>query len=391
MGKVWITKCADYSDAEVHRAVGELVESFPALRDVAPGTKVVIKANLVTAVPPDRAATTHPSLLAELTRRLTEKGAVVTVGDSPGGVFSRAYLDCVYAAAGMGAVEKAGGRLNRNLSVSEGVLPGTRADGRFEYTSYLDEADLLVNFCKLKAHGMMGMSAAVKNMFGAVPGLRKPEYHYRFPERADFAAMLIDLASYFHPAISVVDAVVGMEGNGPTMGTPRKIGALLAAEDPYGLDIACAYLLGIGREQVPTVAESCRRGLVPESVWELDGADGIDEYAVRDFKAAGAFRPLTFGRQWKGLPGRAAAGFVSTVLAVRPALERKKCRGCGKCANLCPARAIVIRGGKAVIDRNVCIRCFCCQEFCPFGAMHPSEGVLVKVMNLFDRVKGRNG
>ena len=94
----------------------------------------------------------------------------------------------------------------------------------------MQNADYIIDFCKLKTHGMVGLSCAVKNMFGCVPGTNKPEYHYRFPGEADFSDMLIDLNEYAKPVLSIVDAVVGMEGNGPTNGTPRFVGAVIAQQ-----------------------------------------------------------------------------------------------------------------------------------------------------------------
>jgi uncharacterized protein (DUF362 family) len=104
----------------------------------------------------------------------------------------------------------------------------------FTYTAWLDACDAIIDFCKLKSHGMMGMSAAAKNLFGVIPGTMKPEYHFRFPDMRDFARMLVDINDYFAEKVKItlVDAVEGMEGNGPTKGTPRHIGVLLASASP---------------------------------------------------------------------------------------------------------------------------------------------------------------
>ena len=136
----------------------------------------------------------------------------------------------------MREVEGHGAKLNRDFSEVKATFPEGKILHDFVYTGYLDNADLIINFCKLKSHGMMGMSCAAKNMFGTIPGVIKPEYHFRFPKYEDFADMIVDLDEYFHPVLSIADAVVGMEGNGPTAGTPCKMGFLLASRSPHTLE-----------------------------------------------------------------------------------------------------------------------------------------------------------
>ena len=213
---VFLSPCGDYAPDTVAPALDALLAQTGLQGLVKPGMRVGIKANLVTGAAPDKAVTTHPALLCHLTRRLREWGASVVIGDSPGGVYSKLYLDRVYAAAGLQACAQAGAELNRDFSVKTASFPAAAQAKTFEYTGWLDDCDLLINFCKLKSHGMMAMSAAVKNLFGTIPGTKKPEYHYRYPDHSQFADMLIDLNLYWKPALHLVDGVVAMEGNGPT-------------------------------------------------------------------------------------------------------------------------------------------------------------------------------
>jgi len=239
----------------------------------------------------------------------------------------------------------------------------------FEYTAYLDDADLIINFCKLKSHGMMGLSCAVKNMFGAIPGLTKPAYHYRFPDYAQFADMLIDLNEYFRPALSIADAVVAMEGNGPTMGTPRQVGAVLASESPYALDLIAAKLIGLRANQIPTLTRAFLRGLAPETAEEVAVIGELTPLLVPDFNTASADSGLQSFVSNRTAAGKLINRTLAEILEVKPQLRTNACVRCGKCASLCPARAIRVQQGKPDIDRKLCIRCFCCQEFCPAGAL----------------------
>ena len=362
---VSIVRCADYSEETCVRALREVLVPFGGLDWVRPGMRVVIKANLVSAMKPEKAATTHPALLAALTRMLRERGAHVVIGDSPGGTFAAPHLNAVYRVCGLSEAEAAGAELNRDFSQKEADLPEAHTAKHITYTGYLDGADAIISFCKLKSHGMLSLSAATKNLFGAIPGIIKPEYHYRYPDPMDFADMLIDLNEFFRPKLYLVDAVQTMEGNGPTAGTPKYMGALLAGTNPHKIDLLCAKLIGLEAKNVPTLRAAQERGLTPASAEELEISGDAEEFVCKDFVTVQKGTGTDFGAQKGKLLGAAA----KTVLRARPKLKRSRCVGCGVCRDTCPAHAIVIEKGKAKIDRRACIRCFCCQEFCPKGAM----------------------
>ena len=368
---VVLTPCADYQPDTVRAALAEVLAPLGGLDWVTPGMTVGIKANLVSAMKPEECATTHPALLCELTRMLRERGARVIIGDSPGGVYTAAFVNHVYHASGMTACEEAGAELNHDLGVREASFPEARVLKSFSYTAWLDGCDAIVDFCNLKSHGMMGMSAAAKNLFGVIPGTMKPEYHFRFPDMADFARMLVDINDYFAERVKLclVDAVEGMEGNGPTKGTPRHIGLLLASESPHTVDAVCARLIGLTEDAVPTLSAARERGQLPEKVaLVMAGLDGeavtAEDYAVRDFKHVAVRHGHLFTSH-----GKLISKALESLLTSRPKLKPGECVGCGKCAEICPAKAITMVNKKAVIDRSRCIRCFCCQEFCPTGAM----------------------
>lgn len=362
---VAIVRCADYGEETCERALREVLVPFGGLDWVRPGMRVVIKANLVSAMKPEKAATTHPALLAALTRMLRERGANVVIGDSPGGTFAAPHLNAVYRVCGLSEAEAAGAELNRDFSQKEADLPEAHTAKHITYTGYLDGADAIISFCKLKSHGMLSLSAATKNLFGAIPGIIKPEYHYRYPDPMDFADMLIDLNEFFLPKLYLVDAVQTMEGNGPTAGTPKYMGALLAGTNPHKIDLLCAKLIGLEAKNVPTLRAAQERGLTPASAEELEISGDAEEFVCKDFVTVQKGTGTDFGAQKGKLLGAAA----KTVLRARPKLKRSRCVGCGVCRDTCPAHAIVIEKGKAKIDRRACIRCFCCQEFCPKGAM----------------------
>lgn len=372
---VAVVRCKTYNVEAVKPALEEAVNAVNGLDFVKSGMKIIIKPNLVSFKKPDAAATTHPALLEALVEMLLARGADVTIGDSPGGPHSLPLLNRVYAATGMDRVEKLGAKLNRNMNEKTVDFPEGKVLKNFTYTEYLDEADAIIDFCKLKSHGMLGMSAAVKNLFGTIPGLKKPEVHYKFQNDAEFADMLVDLNEYFKPRLAICDAVVGMEGNGPTAGTPRQIGAIIASKSTYYADVVGAELIGMNIDGLPTLQAAYERGFAPASSKNLRVYGDIRALTVDDFKAP-PVRGLSFMRKGNVLH------FISkAALEHKPTLKKRLCAGCGECARMCPAKAIEMKNKKPHINREKCIRCFCCQEFCPRAAMVAHRPLAAKVLN----------
>ena len=378
---VSVVSCESYDPALCRRALEEVLLPLGGLEFAEPGMTIGIKANLVSFMKPEAAATTHPALLCALTGMLRKRGVKVIVGDSPGGLYTAAYVKNVYRATGMYEVEKAGAELNMDFTQREAEYPEAAAAKSFTYTAWLDRCDRIIDFCKLKSHGMMGMSAAAKNMFGVIPGTMKPEYHFKYPDHILFARMLVDLDEYFKPVLSIVDGVVGMEGNGPTAGDPKPMGVLLASESPHEADLACARIIGLRREDVPTLQEAWNRGLIPGEAAELDIRGDLDSFAVPDFHRIETKNDLLFRKKAPGRMGDLLGGFLHKCLASEPRPRKSECIGCGKCAGICPAHAIGMKNGLPGIDRRKCIRCFCCQEFCPVGAMKVERPLVARILN----------
>ncbi len=370
-----VAKCRSYSEEDVSRAFDDILPPVGGLDWVKKGMRIVIKPNLVSAMRPDAAATTHPALLKELCRRLTERGATVLIGDSPGGFFTVAAMNAVYSATGLNELERDGVALNRNVDYHTVDIDG-QVMKKLTYTNYLDEADAIIDFAKLKSHGMVGMSGAVKNLFGVIPGLMKPETHYVYPDVSDFCNMLIDINEHFKPRLTLIDAVVGMEGNGPTAGTPRRIGALIAARTTYHADAVGARLIGMAPEGVPTIVEAAKRSLSPMNVEDIKLCGSLEGLIVGDFKTV----PRKSIRFLQGTKFRFVQKVIADCLTHKPRPVNKLCMGCGKCERLCPAHAIEMRHGHPHIDRKKCIRCFCCQEFCPKAAMIVSRPLVMRAL-----------
>ncbi len=381
---VYLGKCEDYTAGEIEALLRDALTTL-GFEEKVRGEQVVIKPNLVRKMAPELGGTTHPVMLDVLIRLLLEMGAQsVLVAESPGGVYSPGALSSVYTGCGIAAVVKqAGGNLNYDCSYGTLSCPDGEKTKNFQVITPILKARVVINLCKLKSHGMMMLSAGAKNLFGTIPGVMKFEMHARFPDSGDFAGMLADLnAALAHgrSVLTVCDGIVGMEGNGPTGGNPRRMGVVLVSENPFNLDLAAQQLLSM-KEDAPLTAEGIRRGYCPASAQELDfPAYRPEQLAVKDFKMPDTERTSTLQKVLTVHNGRYARFFEP-----RPKIGRD-CRGCLECVRSCPKKTIEVvtdkKGRKrARIVHDVCIKCYCCQELCPFGCVKIEKNPLISLVS----------
>ncbi len=369
--EVFVEAAPPAGSAAAAEAVERLLQKLPSQSLPAPGMRVLLKPNLLAGHPPEKAVSTHPDVVRGVILALQKRGVhKITLADSPGGPYTPSLMAGVYKTSGLAAVCAETGVELYTACKSRAVPCEGKLVRRFELIEPVLEADYIINLPKLKTHVLTGMSGAVKNLFGCVPGLQKAEFHMRFPEKEAFGQMLVDLCEQVKPGLHLVDGILGMEGDGPAGGTVRKAGLLLASEDPYSLDLALCRYMGMAPAGVPTLAAALQNGLCAEV---FDEALLVGEEAARR-PLAGFVLPAshTGGVDFSDkLPRfmRGAAPFFRRLLAPRPVVRKKACIGCGKCAGICPKKVIVMEGAKAHIQPEHCIRCFCCHEMCPVKAI----------------------
>jgi len=372
-----LVECESYNETTVKDALTRALVKTGALDFVRPGMKIALKLNLCAAKKPEAAATTHPVPVAELTKLLTERGALVFIGDSSGEPFTKPQLSHTYNACGLKICEEAGATLNYNTDFSE-VDGGGVTLHRFAYCDWLAQCDAIINFCKLKSHGLMGMTAAVKNLYGVIPGTIKSEYHFLHRDPGDFANMLVDINEFVKPVLTVIDAVEVMEGNGPTQGTSRHLGLILAGKNQYELDRMCASLLGLSEDEIPYLTAAKKRGLLSEGGTD-DYKKETDPYAFEDFTRSGATSSWFSYDEKDPFIKKLMKKGLYVLFRSKPVVT-EGCTACGHCVKGCPADAISIKNGKASIQRSKCVRCFCCQEFCPTGAMRVKRSAIARLV-----------
>lgn len=362
---VRIVPCQRYHQGEMRRALEELLEPFggPAVL-FERGKKVLLKPNLLAAAPPGRAVTTHPLVVETLAAMVRERGALALVGDSPG----IEGQDRVHRLTGMtGAAHRSGARLvkfDKSEPRAVEIVPGLTLG----LTSWLSQVDLVINLAKLKTHALTGLTAAVKNLYGCIPGLQKGKLHLEYPRPRDFARLLLGVCLSVGPTLSIVDAVVSMEGAGPRRGRPRQTGLLMASTSAVALDTTAAYLTGFAPGQVTTQAAAATLGL-RETRMSFLNFSGL---APESCRLADFDRGPAAGGRLDRLVARLPAARIKDFLASRrpyPRFQADVCNSCGLCREHCPAQAIIADQGSVSLVPGACIRCYCCLEFCPRGAV----------------------
>lgn len=364
--RVSIARCPDYDPERVEAAFAGVLAPFSGMAAfVGRGDRVLVKPNLLSSRRPEQAVTTHPAVVRAALRAVQDVGAVPVLGDSPGGRTTPAGYAALLRRTGLASVLEECGvdAVSFDGSPVEISSPSGAVYRRFRVAGPVASADAVLSLSKFKTHQLTLVTGAVKNCFGYIPGVAKAEYHLstgQDPRR--FASLLLDLYLARPPVLSVLDAVVGMEGNGPSNGTPRDVGLLLAAPHAPDLDFVEALLMGFDPLEVPTVAEAAERGIGPRTTAEL----AIAGVPVDEARLAGFQRPAAHSLERVPAPLLEA---VRRIFTVRPTVVEDRCRGCGACAENCPPGAIEMVDGTPRIRHADCIRCFCCQELCPADAI----------------------
>jgi uncharacterized protein (DUF362 family)/Pyruvate/2-oxoacid:ferredoxin oxidoreductase delta subunit len=370
MSVVSAVNCDTYELEAVRRTVTAVLAPLGGIgRFVRPGMRVLLKPNLVSAMAPERAITTHPAVIQAVAEQVQQVGGNVLIGDSPGGPLKNGPR--AYRRSGMiDVAEQTGASLVPFEEVTWKRLNG--AD--YFIARPVFEADLVINLPKLKTHMLTLFTGAVKNLFGAIPGTRKREAHCQALGVQDFSRVLVDILALVPTGLAIMDGGLGLEGNGPgALGTPRRYRCLAASTDPVALDAVIAQAMGYRPGEVLHLAQAGNRGLGiadPEAV-RVEG-----KREALDFGRVSLPRAFFFLRvpSW-------ASKRLRRVIRLRPRLNASECAGCGDCVEACPSQAI--KPGKPPrFDLDACIGCLCCAEVCPQGAIKLQRNLLARWIGL---------
>ena len=362
MTKVFIRK-ATYASDTLRPLIHKMLDSRGS-DWISRGDRVVVKPNMLLPAAPDQAIVTHPEIVRIVAEYLLDKGAVVQVSDSPPvGNFHKIIRQSGYF--------KALNDLGVALKPFQESIPVEIGEpfGKVEIARDIMEADKVINLAKLKSHVHMTLTLGVKNMFGAIVGLRKPEWHMRAGvDRALFARLLVQIYQAVRPAYTIVDGITALEGQGPgRSGTPREMGLLIGGADAHAVDKTICILLGLDPGALLTCQLADRLGFFDGDV-HVDG----DIHIVDDFDFP-ELSSLSLGPE-------SLNRFMRSYVLQKPVVDNDKCKLCGECWKICPAKVITHNTRGIQFDYDRCIRCYCCLEVCLHGAIRAREPLLGKIL-----------
>jgi len=354
--KVAIVKCKSYNKKEVDRAIKKLLELLDF--DKSKYKNILIKPNVVGYFKENlEAIITHPSIVKTLLRRFKN----AKVGES-------SFTDTE------NNLRKTGYWKLKPIVLEEKKLIKIRDEKakvlkHFYLPQPVKEADLIVNVSKLKTHTLTKLTGAIKNLYGCIPGGVKQIYHRNAKGEERFSNLLVDIYQNIKPGLNIMDAVIAMEGEGPTAGKPKKVGLLLASKNSISLDIVAARLMGYNPKNIFVIREAIKRGLGNYNV-EIVG----DLKKIPNLKFE---KPSRFKRAM-------AKAILLDMTKEKIVVDENKCVKCGICAKHCPMKAISLNP-YPVINEKKCIRCFCCIEVCPHHALHLKDNMIRKVTKVMKR------
>lgn len=365
--KVAIVKCRDYDINEVQKAVNRAFDLLGGIGAfIKKGERVLVKPNILSARLPEDGVCTHLEVIRAVVRLIRDCGAVAFIGDNPGGSMSPLTA---YEGAGLKA-----------LASEEGVelkeAKGIKMVNDIPIATYIFECDKIINLPKMKTHSLMGLTGAVKNMYGACAGLHKSELHKKYPSPGEFAKVLVDIFEITKPRLALMDGIVSMDQGGPASGRLRNTGILIAGADSVAIDAVFAGLIGIKPLDILYTKEAYKRKLGEANLENIEVlGESIKDSLIKDFEVPGNPGLITTLGP--------SAKFVARFIKFGPHIAEKLCKKCMICRDSCPVSAITINSKKSVvIDLRKCIRCMCCHEVCPYKAVELKRNFLAKGFGL---------
>jgi len=357
-----------YDDSDLKQLVFEMMNAMGG-NAISAGAKVVIKPNFLLAAGPDKGVTTHPSVIRYVSEFVIDKGCKPVISDSPPiGSFERILSKGGYvrALSGLDVVFRP---FRESVKIDIGEPFGV-----VDIAKEAIEADLVINLAKLKTHAQMLLTLGVKNIFGCVIGLKKPEWHFRAgTDREMFARLLVQIYTAVNPSMTIIDGILALEGQGPgKSGTPRELNLLAGSQNAIAADMVISNVLGLDPRDLLTNRAAGQLQLIPENIHVHGEFNILDDF---NFPEMG---PVSIG------PG-ILNGFMRKHVLQKPVSDNQKCRLCGDCWRYCPVKAIDHHIKGIRFKYNTCIRCYCCMEICPYGAITIKEPLLGKLFRKQDK------
>ena len=369
--RVSIVKCDSYDSSRVQEATKKSLQLLGGITNfVKPGSRVLVKPNLLMAIEPESGVDTHPEVVRAVIKILKEIGCKISVGDGPSAWGSYAEnVDLVYERSGM-----------KRITEEEGValvkFDKHRWRGKFPLSSRLDECEYFVSLPKFKTHEFTTLTGAVKNLYGLLSTTYKTEMHKRHSEINGFANTLADIYQEARPSLTIIDGIIAMEGDGPaTSGKLRQSGLLCAGSDCVAIDSVLSVIMGLKPHDIWTTKVTAERGL---GVIDINSIEILGEQ-LQDVIQEPFKLPASSLRSRIPKP---IMRLGKKLIRFLPEVNHANCINCGACIEACPEKIIRRKNNRISIDYSKCISCFCCQEACPASAIKIKKSVFAKIIGL---------
>ncbi len=289
---VSLMQAQSYERTLLRTAVEELLQPWGGLKGfIKPGDRVLLKPNLLTGSRPDKECTTRAELVYTIAQMVMDLGGKPFLGDSP-----------AFGSAKGVAIANGYQPLISELNLPIVDFHGQRYQTVSQEFNHLllckeaMEADVVINLPKVKSHSQLTLTLGVKNLFGCVPGKMKAWWHMEAGKDLNrFAQMLVETARTINPDLTIIDGIIGHEGNGPSGGEPRQLGVLGAATNVFALDRAIVDILQVTPQSVPTIAAQARLGLCADTTQIHFPLLQPTTLQVDDWKLPDALVPIDFG------------------------------------------------------------------------------------------------
>lgn len=383
-----LQKCQNYDQEKVDAAVTALLQPLGGIKAfVSPGQKVLLKPNMLSCKDPGKAATTHPAVIEAVAKLCVKAGARVFIGDSPPSIFGR--TEEFWNRTGFARAAANSGAQLLCFENDDKQPISFNCNGR-DITVYITQhyfdADLVINLPKLKTHNLTRITGAMKNLFGLMPGLAKAQWHKHFPKPVEFSNFIVDLAQHLPCALTIMDGIEGMDGQGPSGGRVVTPGVLLAATSPATIDLGFCALIGVDPAAIPMLKHCRDLNWGPASLDDVELAgEKLEDISCKDYRVP-RLAPVSLIPEW-------AVNYARKLAWAGPELLPNLCIKCGRCQKICPADAIRITENGAQFNRERCISCFCCMEVCPVDAIEMKTsfllGLIFKIRGLKRKLKNR--
>ena len=372
MTEVSIVRCNNYDPVLVQESVKKSIDLIGGItKFIKPKSKVLVKPNLLMAIEPESGVDTHPEVVRAVIKVLKEINCKIYVGDGPS-VWGNQVENVqeVYRRSGIKKV-----CADEDVALVE--FDKKRMREKFPLTTLLDDCDHLVSIPKFKTHGLTLLTGAIKNLFGLVPGTFKTELHKNYFGINEFAKIMVDILQEAKPALTIIDGVVAMEGEGPaTGGKLRNLNLLFAGSDCVALDSILAQIMGVKPLDVLSTKEAAARGL---GVADIKNIRILGE-TLQEVTGAPFVLPST-SRSLKIIPS-SVINIAKKLIRYYPCVEMDNCISCAACVDACPSKIIEMKNKRIVFNYKKCIACFCCQEVCPASAIKVKRSLIARLIGL---------